>query len=427
MRNPRHTTGETSPRMAVTLLTGGSDKSYVYGLGKTLSAAAVAIDIVGSDELDTPEIRNIRGVKFFNLRGSQDPDAGFGRKILRILQYYVRLIAYAAGSEPKIFHILWNNKFEVFDRTLLMLWYRLLRKKIVLTAHNVNAGRRDASDTLLNRASLRIQYRLADRIFVHTEKMKRELMQHFGVHQGKVIVIPFGINDSIPKTQLSPSQAKELLGIDRNNKMVLFFGRITPYKGLQYLIDAFKEPALRSEKYRLIVAGRVERGCETYWEAIRKQVREEAQNGRFVIRDEFIPDSETEIYFKAADALVLPYREIFQSGVMFLAYSFGLPVLAADVGSLKEDIIEGRTGFVFKPEDPADLARTIERYFASDLFTELHMRRQEIRDNAIKSHSWDLVGEKTLHAYADLLGISHLHASSSREVSSAAVGVKSPS
>jgi D-inositol-3-phosphate glycosyltransferase len=413
--------------VAVTLLTGGSDKSYVYGLGTTLSACAVTMDIIGSDELDTPEIRDIRGVKFFNLRGSQDPDAGFRRKILRILHYYVRLIAYTVASKPKIFHILWNNKFEVFDRTLLTMWYRLLRKKIVLTAHNVNAGRRDASDTVLNRASLRIQYRLADRIFVHTERMKRELVQNFGVRQDKAIVIPFGINDSIPKTQLSSGQAKELLGIDRNTKTVLFFGRITPYKGLQYLMDAFKGPALRSDQYRLIIAGRVERGCETYWEAIRAQVREEVESGRFIIRDEFIPDNETEIYFKAADALVLPYREIFQSGVMFLAYSFGLPVLAADVGSLKEDIIEGRTGFVFKPEDPADLARTIERYFASDLFTGLHMRRQEIRDNAIKSHSWDLVGDITLHAYADLLGISPSHDSSSREASSAAVGVKSPS
>ena len=130
--------------VAVTLLTGGSDKSYVYGLGTTLSACAVTMDIIGSDELDTPEIRDIRGVKFFNLRGSQDPDAGFRRKILRILHYYVRLIAYTVASKPKIFHILWNNKFEVFDRTLLTMWYRLLRKKIVLTAHNVNAGRRDS-------------------------------------------------------------------------------------------------------------------------------------------------------------------------------------------------------------------------------------------------------------------------------------------
>ena len=95
--------------------------------------------------------------------------------------YYAKLIRYAATAKPRIFHILWNNKFEFFDRTLLMLYYRLLGKRIVLTLHNVNAGRRDSKDTRLNRLTLRIQYRLADHIFVHTEKMKLELIEEFGV------------------------------------------------------------------------------------------------------------------------------------------------------------------------------------------------------------------------------------------------------
>ena len=54
---------------------------------------------------------------------------------------------------------------------------------------------------------------------------------------------------------------------------------------------------------------------------------------------------------------MLPYRHIYQSGVLFSGYSFGLPVLAADVGSLKDEIVEGKTGFVFQPEDPVDLAK----------------------------------------------------------------------
>jgi glycosyltransferase involved in cell wall biosynthesis len=61
-----------------------------------------------------------------------------------------------------------------------------------------------------------------------------------------------------------------------------------------------------------------------------------------------------------------------------LGYSFGLPVLAADVGSLEDGVVEGKTGFVFRPEDPIDLARAIERYFASDLYAELNSRRQEM-------------------------------------------------
>ncbi len=89
---------------------------------------------------------------------------------------------------------------------------------------------------------------------------------------------------------------------------------------------------------------------------------------------------------------------------MFLGHSFGLPVLAADVGSLKDDIVEGKTGFVFRPEDPADLARAIEQYFASDLYADLNSRRREIRDYATERHSWEVVGEMTRNVYAGLLG-----------------------
>ena len=137
------------------------------------SPKGAALDLIGSDELDCPEFRGKPGVNFLNLRGNQRPDASFVRKVSRVSMYYAKLIRYAATAKPRIFHILWNNKFELFDRTLLMLYYRLLGKRIVLTAHNVNAGRRDSNDTRLNRLTLRIQYRLADHIFVHTEKMKQ--------------------------------------------------------------------------------------------------------------------------------------------------------------------------------------------------------------------------------------------------------------
>ena len=100
-------------------------------------------------------------------------------KMRRVLRYYLRLIRYAATAKPKLFHILWNNKFQFFDRTLLMLYYKLLGKKIVFTAHNVNAGKRDSNDSWLNRLSLKVQYNLSDHIFVHTNGMKNELVSGF--------------------------------------------------------------------------------------------------------------------------------------------------------------------------------------------------------------------------------------------------------
>jgi len=388
---------------SVTLLTGGSDRPYVFGLTNALSSIGVTVDLIGSDELDEPDFHNKPGVRFLNLRGDQRPNAGLVAKIYRILAYYSRLILYAAKAKPRIFHILWNNKFEMLDRTLLTLYYRLLRKAVVLTAHNVNKLKRDSADTALNRLTLRIQYRLADHIFVHTPKMKSELMEEFGVPPGRITVIPFGINNSVPDTNLSAKEAKKRLGIHENHKTILFFGRIKPYKGLEYLVPAFQKLVRRHNDYRLIIAGQLEMPSERYWESIQREIQQCVETGQIIPRIEFIPDSEIEVYFKAADVLVLPYKEIFQSGVIFLGYNFGLPVLAADVGSLNEDIVEGATGFVFRSEDPIDLARAIERYFASDLFADLEKHRREIREFAMKRHSWELVGEVTTGIYADLL------------------------
>ncbi|OLC92760.1 MAG: hypothetical protein AUH86_18245 [Acidobacteria bacterium 13_1_40CM_4_58_4] len=387
------------------LLTGGGERHYIVSLATELLAKGIALDVIGSDDLDGPEFRNKPRLHFLNLRGNQRPDAGLAEKVSRILKYYAALIRYATKSKSGIFHILWNNKFETLDRTLLMLYYRFLGKRVVLTAHNVNAARRDSHDTLLNRLTLRIQYQLADHIFVHTEKMKRELIEGFGAGVARITVIPHGINTAVPSSSLTSIQAKRRLGIRDDQRTILFFGRITPYKGLEYLISAFG--MLRGADYRLIIAGRPDR-CEEYWSTIEKLIREDLKGGRVVLRSEFIPDDETEIYFKAADVLVLPYRDIFQSGVLLLGYSFGLPALVADVGSLKEEIAEGKTGFVFRPEDPVDLAKAIERYFASDLFRDLGRGRQEIRDCAMHRYSWDTVGRLTMHVYAGLASSAYL-------------------
>lgn len=389
--------------ISVAVLTAGIDKHYAYGLTSALGSRGAVMDVVGSDALDGPELRGTPGVNFLNLRGDQRSDANLLTKLVRILEYYAKLIHYAAGSNAKVFHILWNNRFQAFDRTFLMLYYKLLGKKVVLTAHNVNTDRRDAKDTRFNRLTLRVQYHLADHIFVHTEKMKSELTSDFGVPGSRVTVIPYGINNAVPHTRLSPKEARQRLGTQEGEKIILFFGRITPYKGLDHLVEAFQRNFAERDGYRLLIAGELMPGCEEYGRTIQRKIQRDISIGRILVKAEFIPDDEIEVYFKAADILVLPYRHIYQSGVLFLGYSFGLPVLAAEVGSLKEEIVEGETGFVFKPDDPDDLAKAIERYFTSDLFANLSGRRQKIEEFATKRHSWDTVGQLTMNVYADLI------------------------
>jgi len=249
---------------------------------------------------------------------------------------------------------------------------------------------------------LRSEYRLADHILVHTETMKQELMREFRVPTSKITVIPFGINNTLPVSNLTKNEAKQRLGISPSDKTILFFGNITPYKGLEFLTSAFANLVKKDNSYGLIIAGRP-KGSEQYWASIRDGLDKAGVRDRVVEKIEYIPDEDVEIYFKAADLLVLPYTLIFQSGVLFLGYSFGLPVLATDVGSLKEEIVEGRTGLVCKSKDPKDLAEKIAAYFAGDLYRNLDERRSEIRAFANERYSWTRVGEITKAIYSRLL------------------------
>ena len=384
----------------VGLLTGGIDRHYAFGLAMALVTKGLGLDVIGGDVVDSPELHVTPGLNFFNLRGNKRANAGLAEKVARVLLYYARLVRYAARAKPRIFHILWNNKFEFFDRTLLMLYYKLMGKKVVFTAHNVNAGKRDLNDSLLNRLTLRVQYRLADHIFVHTEKMKCQLIQDFGVREPAISVIPYGINNAVPDTNLTPAQAKQRLGIRACERTILFFGAIRPYKGLEHLLAAFQQLLTSGADYRLIIAGEPKKESEKYMAQIQQTIDRGFMGERIIQKFQCIPDQDIELYFKAADVLVLPYNEIFQSGVLFLGFNFGLPAVAADVGSFKEEVIEGKTGLLYPPGDPTALGNAIQKYFESDLFKELSKRRQEIRDYTGAQHSWDVVGEMTRNVYA---------------------------
>jgi glycosyltransferase involved in cell wall biosynthesis len=399
----------TSQEIEVGLLTGGFDRPYVYGLAMALVAKGICVDLVGNAAVDAPEMHQNPRVNFLNMYWDPRQPASLLGKIGRVLAFYARLLRYTSIARPRIFHILWNNKIQLFDRTLLMLYYKLMGKRIVLTAHNVNAARRDTNDSMLNRLSLKIQYRLADHIFVHTDKMKSELLEQFGKHGGAVTVIPFGINNAVPNTELTPAEAKRQLGIGPREKTVLFFGAIRPYKGVEHLVAAFDRVASTHEDYRLIIAGEPKKGSERYLREIQEMVQRSSCRERIVQRITYIPDEQTELYFKGADVLALPYTEVFQSGVLFLAYSYGLPVIASDVGSFRDDIVAGKTGYVCRPCDSQDLARTIEDYFESDLFKGLDQRRREIQDHANARNSWNTVGETTYNVYRKLLGRQPAH------------------
>jgi glycosyltransferase involved in cell wall biosynthesis len=391
--------------MRVALLTAGRDPHYALGLAPALADAGVDLDMIGNSEMaGFPGLGNPR-IRFLDFRGDQAKNASPLRKVRRVLAYYYRLFKYAWGAEPGIFHILWPNRFVYFDRTILNLYYRALGKKLVFTAHNVNTEARDQRDSLINRLSLRVQYRLVDRIFVHTEEMQKELIGAYGVAPEKITIVRFPINNVTPQTSLTGGQARELLGIPSSQKVILFFGNVAAYKGIDDLIRAL--PALRERlsALRLIIAGNVKAGEQEYFDELGRLIRTLHVEDLIDRRIGYIPEEQVEAYFKAADVLVLPYRRIFQSGVLFLSYSFGLPVVVSDAGSLSSDVLAGRTGFVFKQGVPEDLAQQVYRYFTSDLFAELDTRRKWIKDFANHEYSWEPLAATTQGIYSSLTNL----------------------
>ena len=388
--------------LQVSLLTGGDDPTYAIPLATALADQGVHVEFVGNDEMARSERLKRAAIDYVNLRGSQDPRAPIGAKIARILRYYARLLTYARRTDSRLFHILWFNKFELVDRTLLNSFYKLMGKKLVFTAHNVNTQKRDGQDTWLNRVTLRVLYALLDHIFVHTELSRVELVRDYRVSPHKITVIPFGLNTLVPDTTLSKVEARAVFGLGAEEKVILFFGQIAPYKGLDLLVEALESLASSQPDCRLIIAGRAKPGAEPYWRALQSRLASDRLRGRALVKDGFIPAEEVPILFMAADALALPYRAIYQSGPLSLAYRFGVPVIAASVGSFPHDVIPDVTGFLCEPENPGDLARTIRRYFDSALYFKSDQTRKRIQEIAHERYSWDQIARTIAGIYARL-------------------------
>ena len=384
--------------MKVSILTGGKDPPYALGLLSGLITKNIEIDFIGNSEMEKSKQVMNNNVVYYNLRGDQTENASFKEKVFRVIKYYYKLIVYASKTDSNIFHILWFNKFELVDRVFLNIYYKLLGKKVLLTAHNVNEHVRDERSNFYNKFTLKFMYKLVDHIFVHTDKMKKELMVNYNVKGNNITVVPFGVNNITPSTNISKDVAREKLNLDNSEKVLLFFGNIAPYKGLENLLLSLVELKYYYDNIKIIIAGRI-KDCHSYWEKIQTIIKEYDLDKYIITNPYFIPDEEVEYYFKAADVLIIPYKYIFQSGVLFLSYNFGLPVIVTDVGSLKEDVIEGKTGFVCRPEDPKDLGDTIIKYYQSDLYNNLEYKKDFIINYAYNKHSWDKVADITLKAY----------------------------
>ncbi|NUQ80659.1 MAG: glycosyltransferase [Bacteroidetes bacterium] len=163
------------------------------------------------------------------------------------------------------------------------------------------------------------------------------------------------VYDHFP-ARMGRAEARRQLGLDPDSPMLLFFGFIRGYKGLDVLIEALPET---DSRIGLMVAGEVYGSFEAYQEQIdRLQL-----GSRIYLYHHYIPDTEVAVYFSAADVVVLPYRSATQSGIVQIAYHYQLPVIVTAVGGLTEMVTDGVTGLVIPPGNPGAVADAIRRFF----------------------------------------------------------------
>ena len=152
-------------------------------------------------------------------------------------------------------------------------------------------------------------------------------------------------------------EAEKKLGMAPNRKNILFFGLIRDYKGLDILLEAFRN---LGEDYQLVIAGEPYGSFDKY----QKIIDTLPGKDRIFMNLKYIKDSEVTDYFSVADVAVLPYRSATQSGISSVSYHFEVPMIVTDVGGLKETIGDRGTGLVASEGTPDAIQKEVEKYFA---------------------------------------------------------------
>lgn len=208
-----------------------------------------------------------------------------------------------------------------------------------------------------------------------SEKVMGDLRSFQPRKPARMVVHP--LYDSFGE-KIRKEEARAHLHLPAEKKIILFFGFIRHYKGLDILLDAMKDPRISASNIHLLVAGEFYEDEKKYQEQLdRNEIRE-----RVILRTDFIPDREVRYYLCAADAVVQPYRNATQSGVTPLAYHFEKPMIVTRVGGLPDLVPHEKAGLVAEPQ-PASIADAILRYYelGEDFFIH-HLREEK------KKYSW---------------------------------------
>lgn len=254
--------------------------------------------------------------------------------------------------------------------TLLRIVQKNRYTRVVCIADNVVPHEHRPGDTLFTRYFVKP----VDAFVTMSDKVRADL-RAFTQKPSRKVVHPLYDNFG---PALDKTVAREHLALPAEQKIILFFGFIRKYKGLDLLLEAMNDERIKAAGIRLLVAGEFYEKREEY----DAQIRSLGIAEQLILHTDFIADSEVRYYLSAADFVIQPYRNATQSGVTPLAYHFEKPMLVTNVGGLPDLVPHEKVGIVTEPEPQAIASGILRLYELGEAFFLSHLREEK------KQYSW---------------------------------------
>ncbi|REK08474.1 MAG: glycosyltransferase [Acidobacteria bacterium] len=319
-----------------------------------------------------------------------------GLRKLEALLDAVRIAVTVLRTRPGIVHLHCTNPAALVHALLVRLVAPLSGgPRLVATSHVVLPH----EPMPLQRQVFGSLYRLCHAVIAHSRHDRDRLIGELGVDPSRVAVIPHGDYGFFASQDAGIAEkrqsARSDLALGEGDEVALFFGYVREYKGLDVLLDAWPEVAARRPRARLVVAGDPVRLPPER----RRELRARAEGLGAVVHLEYVPFERVESYFAAADVLVLPYRRVSQSGVLYLALALGLPVVASRIGAWSEMLADGENALLVEPQSPGEIADAVASVLADPALGQ----RLAAGGRALAAeHSWPRVAERTAELFAAL-------------------------
>jgi glycosyltransferase involved in cell wall biosynthesis len=321
------------------------------------------------------------------------------RRILKFIEFFINSAALAirfAVAPPDILHVQYIPLIEQgFPFEFWFMEYaKKLGIKLVYTVHN--ALPLDVSGNLTE--TYQRVYRLPDALICHNQSTRTRLVEEFGVEPERILLIHHGpmFHDTQGWTK---EEARARLGYPPDQCIVLWQGIVMPYKGLDFLLDAWHKVRSRGSNCRLVIAGT---GEQRWLRGIEEKIRALGIQDSVDANLRFLTVEEVALHYHAADMVVYPYKEISTSGALMTGISFRKALVATNLPSFAELLRDGENAALVQYGDVEGLAATLERLIQDP--AERDRLAAGLGELGALRDPWAPIARETRNCYESLLG-----------------------